>query len=167
MGTVRSLLLGCIAHSLAMLVRLPEPARAEAKNSGLVVAAGVLSVISGVLILIEAVATVWVLPLLEMPSFRISGWIGDILIGGVVIAVGAATLTKKNLTLGVVGATIPLGTCVYATLADAVMLSNLPEGTVELSNALPDIVAYIIWPLILVLSILSLLFLVKSKAKFS
>lgn len=86
------------------------------------------------------------------------------MIGGVAIAGGATTLTKKKLLLGVIGATIPLGTSVYVTLADAVMLANMPSGMMEPSNALTDIVTYFVWPIILVLSILCLIFLAKSKA---
>jgi hypothetical protein len=140
---------------------LAEPAREEARSSDLVTAAGVLTVISGVLVLLPAVATVWVSPLLKLPSFRILDFIGTLLIGGIAIAGGAATLTKKNLMLGVIGATIPLGTSFYNTLVSAYLILNLPQGTVELSNALPDNVSYIVWPPILVLSILSLIFLAK------
>lgn len=92
--------------------------------------------------------------------------IGNLLIE-VAIAGGATTLTKKNLLLGVIGATIPLGTSVYVTLSDVVTLANMPSGIMEPSNALSDIVTYFVWPIILVFSILSLIFLVKSKASSS
>jgi hypothetical protein len=142
--------------------RLSEPARAEDKDSGVVVAGGVLTVISGVLILLPAVATVWVLPL-HIPSFRVWSLISDLLVGGAVIAGGAMTLTKKNLTLGIIGAAIPVGEAIFVTVDGVYVLS---QGA-ELSNALPDVVAFIVWPLILVLSIMSLVLLVTSKSEFS
>jgi hypothetical protein len=144
--------------------RLADPAREEPNNSRLV--AGVLTIVSGVLVLLPEVALLSVVPLQEIPSLftyhYLSDMIGYLLIGGVAIAGGAMTLTKKNLLLGAIGATIPLGTSIYVTLEDAVILAYMPSGMMEPSNALSDVVSYFVWPLILVLSILSLIFLAKS-----
>jgi hypothetical protein len=125
-------------------------------------AAGVLTIVSGVLVLLPTVALLLHYPWQEIPSWRVSDVIGSLLIGGVALAVGATTLTKKNLLLGVIGATIPLGTSVYATLSDMVLLANMPSGMMEPSKGVSDTISYFVWPVILVLSILCLVFLAKS-----
>ena len=129
----------------------------EAKNSRLVTLVGVLTLASGALALLPSIDLLLVAGL-EIWNRRIPGMVGDFLICAVAIACGVMTL-KKNVIFGVIGAAALFGDFLYATILDVFMMANLLG--ISPSNATPDIISYIIAPLILAISIVSLISLVK------
>jgi hypothetical protein len=139
---------------------LTEPEREKIINS--LAAAGVLTIVSGVLTFLPAIALLWVLQL-NIPNWRIVDLINYLLIGGIAITGAAIAISRKNLMLGVIGAAVLIGNSILGTLLDADLLVFMPRGVLEPSNALPDIISYIVSPLILALLILALVFFAKSK----
>jgi hypothetical protein len=143
----------------------------EAGNSSLIVVASILTIVSGALVLFGMTIFVWnLLPSLYKVSglvreatliSLVSGIIGDLTIAAVAIVGGLMVLAKKNLIFGVIGATIPLGSSLYYTVYDA-MLAYTGLLTVEPSDVLGYLELFLT-PLILVLSILSVVLFVHSR----
>jgi hypothetical protein len=66
---------------------------------------------------------------------------------------------KKNLIFGVIGAAVLFGVFLYGTIIDVFMLAKI--GGISPSNATSDLIAYVVAPLILAFSIVSLISLAK------